>query len=101
MNAPCNPIAIAGADGILEHAELNSSLFEILDKAELRMIEFAMSQTFGNKRKAAGVLGINESTLKMKIKRFKMGFRTDWSYPETYPFPPPLRPQVKTDDNQA
>jgi len=41
----------------------------ILDEIERPVIEYALERTYGNKLKAARILGINRNTMHAKIKR--------------------------------
>ncbi|MBI4430452.1 MAG: nif-specific transcriptional activator NifA [Candidatus Omnitrophica bacterium] len=53
-----------------EQSEQVGNLLETVTKLEKDMIEKTLKQTAGNKRKAAGLLGITERILSYKMKRF-------------------------------
>jgi DNA-binding NtrC family response regulator len=48
------------------------NLFEELKRFEAKMIRCALIRSMGKQRTAAKLLGIKETTLTMKIKRFKI-----------------------------
>ena len=48
------------------------TLFEIVEEVEKNAIHGALDKTYGNKAKAAEILGIPASTLKSKISKFNM-----------------------------
>lgn len=84
---PADSMVLESADAAQELIGKNASMPTVLKLAELRMIEWAMREAEGCKNRAAPLLGINRTTLVMKVRAFGMTHRTDWSYPETYPFP--------------
>ncbi|MCF6236095.1 MAG: DNA-binding transcriptional regulator Fis [Gammaproteobacteria bacterium] len=44
----------------------------VLDEVELPLLEVVMKYTGGNQSKAAKILGLNRTTLRKKLKRYKL-----------------------------
>ena len=67
-----NPESI---DGLFMVAHEGSIYDTIISKMEKVVIEKALTRTFGNKIKAAKILGINRNTLHKKIKELNIEVR--------------------------
>jgi len=60
---------------MLKRVKSNNIYWAAVESVEKPIIEAALERTFGNKLKAAKILGINRNTLNAKIK--KLGIRVD------------------------
>ena len=57
------------------------SLYDEVRRFEIDIIECALEQTSGNQARAARLLGINQTTLNQKIKRYNISVNNNGAYP--------------------
>ena len=57
------------------------NLYDEVRRFEIDIIECALEQTSGNQARAARLLGINQTTLNQKIKRYNISVNNYGSYP--------------------
>jgi|SRR5215216_1492924 len=59
------------------------NLYDEVRRFEIDIIECALEQTSGNQARAAKLLGINQTTLNQKIKRYNIAVADYGAYPAT------------------
>ena len=57
------------------------NLYDEVRRFEIDIIECALEQTSGNQARAARLLGINQTTLNQKIKRYNISVNNHGAYP--------------------
>jgi len=57
------------------------NLYDEVRRFEIDIIECALEQTSGNQARAARLLGINQTTLNQKIKRYSISVNNHGDYP--------------------
>ncbi len=77
MEQSLEQAAYDAADLFLEETDIESNpnqrLYRaVIDQVERGLIERVMMETVNNQQKAAGILGINRATLRVKLKRHGM-----------------------------